>query len=334
MIMADLVSHLMSSALVSNTADIANTLKDAVTINSSNESPVVTEFGESDKRIFKNFIHNEEKTQHHTMRLDRRIAAALGDQVVSLKQIAKYLSPLEQKRQMDYLASRLSNFGAGTVNSPVGPSLFDAASLIPDLLGGNEKVPKKTKLPHEKPGMFKRFGKFLKGKGGKLAGLLGIGALIDGAATAYSPDIINQGQGTTSGTEPQPDAESERANKEKVSESERAKGTSNASEPTANKTNISSNSNSNSSTETPEAKAKTKPITNEIHTATSSTVETNTVNNNSELRTNTTSTSSNTNTIERERVNTVNERLGTNIPEAKAGLSTTTAVNAAEDVAE
>jgi hypothetical protein len=173
----NIAQHLLSSALVSNTADIANTLKDALTIKSSETSPTITEFGDTEKNIFKKFVHDEHKHYVEDRRFDRVLSKILGEQNKSLKQIANYLSPTQQRKQFDYLASLLGNFGTnGTVDSPVS-AIPDMLSFLPDLFGGDDKH--KKPRPGQKPkGFFGKFKKLL-GKGsGKFAALFGLGSLI------------------------------------------------------------------------------------------------------------------------------------------------------------
>jgi type I restriction enzyme M protein len=112
----NIAQHLLSSALVSNTADIANTLKDALTIKSSETSPTITEFGDTEKNIFKKFVHDEHKHYVEDRRFDRVLSKILGEQNKSLKQIANYLSPTQQRAELQRQIWQIANDVRGSVD--------------------------------------------------------------------------------------------------------------------------------------------------------------------------------------------------------------------------
>ena len=301
----NIASHLLSSSLVSNTAEIASTLKDAITINSSETSPIITEFGGTEKRIIKTFVHDEHKRHVESTRFDRVLNKVLGEQAKSLKQIAQYLSPSEQRKQSDYLASKLGNFGAGTVNSPIS-AIPDMLSLLPDLLGGSDST--KTKggpASKGKWGKFKRITKFLGKTAGKVAGGLGLAGLFSqGEAPAYTPDIASQNTGGTTTEE-----ESAKRNSATADEEAKAKSKSKVSQSDADFKEASPKPNN---TETVR-ETTTHSITNNNNTSSTHATETN------------------NNLVERERINTVNERLSTNVPEVKSSSSPLSALGEAAD---
>ena len=174
--------------------------KEAVKAKTVPMSPVVQDFDNESRKLFKNHFLIDEKISKEELKTDKRILAALKEQSKHLRDLSGYLNPTAQRKNTQLLYDRLKSIvenikASANNNDGVLGGLLVGNGGVDTSSNRNRKGNKTTvSEAKKKPGFFSRSG----GKLGKLFGVaaagLGIGSLfgiskdVDGAAPATSPD--------------------------------------------------------------------------------------------------------------------------------------------------